>query len=56
MASVVSGGGNWRGRAQQIQALQQRLAKLTENASNTDTADKEASKFVSYYCCFEIKL
>lgn len=45
LASVISGGGNWRGRAQQIQALQQRLSEITGKVSNSNSCDTEASEF-----------
>lgn len=47
VASVVSGvgGGGWRGRAQQIQALHQRLLELSEKTSNPEMVEKEASMF-----------
>lgn len=47
MTSVVSGvgGGGWRGRAQQIQTLHQRLLELSEKTSNPEMVEKEASMF-----------
>ncbi|KAG8311083.1 Coiled-coil domain-containing protein 13 [Homalodisca vitripennis] len=46
VASLVSSGGSgsWRGRAQQIQTLQQRLAELSEKTSNCEVNEKEARK------------
>lgn len=44
VANVVSGGGSWRGRAQLIQTLQQRLNELSEKTSNPESVEKEASK------------
>uniref|UniRef100_A0A1B6H124 Uncharacterized protein n=1 Tax=Cuerna arida TaxID=1464854 RepID=A0A1B6H124_9HEMI len=42
---VTSGGsGGWRGRAQQIQTLQQRLAELSEKTSSCEVNEKEARK------------
>lgn len=47
VSSVVSGvgGGGWRGRAQQIQTLHQRLLELSEKTSNPEIVEKEASMF-----------
>lgn len=47
VTSVVSGvgGGGWRGRAQQIQTLHQRLLELSEKTSNPEMVEKEASMF-----------
>lgn len=48
VTSVVSGvgGGGWRGRAQQIQTLHQRLLELSEKTSNPEIVEKEASMFI----------
>ncbi|XP_054266864.1 trichohyalin [Macrosteles quadrilineatus] len=49
ITSIVNGpgGGGWRGRAQQIQTLQQRINELSEKTANPDAADREARKALS---------
>ena len=48
--TVISGGGNWRGRAQQICNLQQRVIELTDKVNSLASGDKQPSnEFVFVY-------